>query len=83
MLNIHYIRLFLLLPIIGLGIASEAHAQSKSDFKGFFADAGAGYRSAYSSTVRTGHMVYIWYRPHSLQLPFTLILWDQMDSLGH
>ena len=33
--------------------------------------------------VRTGHMVYIRYRPHSLQLPFTPILWDQMDSLGH
>jgi len=32
--------------------------------------------------VRTGHMVYIRYRAHSLQLPFTPILWDQMDSLG-
>jgi hypothetical protein len=50
MLNIHYIRLFLLLLILSLSIASEAYAQSRSDFKGFFADAGAGYRSAYSST---------------------------------
>lgn len=45
-----YISFMLLLPILTLGIAGEAHAQSRSNFEGFFADAGAGYRNAYSST---------------------------------
>ena len=40
----------LLLPILTLGIVGEAHAQSRSHFEGFFAEVGAGYRNAHSST---------------------------------
>ena len=50
MLITRYISFLLLLPILTLGITSEAYAQSRSHFEGFFAEAGAGYRNAYSST---------------------------------
>jgi len=50
MLINHCIRFFLLLPILTFGIAGKADAQSRSNFEGFFADVGAGYRNAHSPT---------------------------------
>ena len=50
MLITRYIGFFLLLPILTIGIFGKAHAQSRSNFEGFFADFGAGYRNSNSST---------------------------------
>jgi len=50
MLITRHISLFLLLSILTIGIACKAHAQSRSNFEGFFADVGAGYRNTNSST---------------------------------
>ena len=50
MLVSRYISFCLLLPLLTLGIAGEAHTQTRSDFQGFFTDVGAGYRNSYSST---------------------------------
>jgi hypothetical protein len=49
MLMTRYFYLFLILPILALGINGEAQAQAKSSFEGFFADVGAGYRNSNSS----------------------------------
>jgi hypothetical protein len=49
MLMTRYFYFFLLLPILALGIYGEVQAQNKSNFEGFFADVGAGYRNSNSS----------------------------------
>jgi outer membrane immunogenic protein len=40
---------FLFLPILAFGIYGEVQAQARSNFEGFFADLGAGYRNPSSS----------------------------------
>lgn len=52
MLIIQRLYFFLLLPVLAFGACGEAQAQAqaKSNFEGFFADVGAGYRNTNSST---------------------------------
>lgn len=50
MLTTRYIGFYLLIPILAIGIVGKAQAQSRSNFEGFFADFGAGYRNTNSST---------------------------------